>query len=167
MELLTPGIGLIFWQIVVFLCLVFVLKRYAWRPILGALRTREEDVAQALAQAQEAQSQVKAVQADNARLHQEALAARDALLKQAREAAERLTQEAQAKAEASATQILTQAQNQIAQQQAAARAQINELVVDLSMQISQLVLRQELLDTTNSEALSKRYLADIQDIQAS
>ena len=80
MELLTPGIGLIFWQAIVFLALVFILGRYAWRPILGAIKVREQSIAQALGAADQAQAQRVAVEEENKRLFIQAVAERDKLL---------------------------------------------------------------------------------------
>ena len=85
MDLVTPEFGLIFWTSITFLVLLFILKKFAWKPILGAVSEREKGIKDALASAVEARKEMENLQADNERILKEARAEREAMLKDARE----------------------------------------------------------------------------------
>ena len=89
MELLTPGVGLIFWQTVVFLILLFLLSKLAWKPILSSLKEREETIRTSLDMAEKAKQEMAALKADNEILLKEAREERDKILRDARDAANR------------------------------------------------------------------------------
>lgn len=90
MDLITPEVGLIFWQTIVFLVLMLILAKFAWKPILGAVRTREESINEALASAEDARKEMQNLKADNEKLLQEARAERDEILKEARQLKEKM-----------------------------------------------------------------------------
>ena len=85
MDLVQPGFGLVFWTAITFLLLLFILRKFAWKPILGAVSDREEGIKKALASAEKARLEMQNLQADNERILKEARAEREALLKEARE----------------------------------------------------------------------------------
>ena len=85
MELVTPQIGLIFWTSLSFLILMFLLKKFAWAPILGAVKNREASIREALESAENARAEMANLHADNERILKEARAERDAMLKDARD----------------------------------------------------------------------------------
>ncbi len=109
MDLLTPGTGLILWQIFVFLLLVLLLAKFAWKPILGSLKEREESIQQALDSAEKAKIEMAALKSDNEKLLREAREERDKILREAREAANRLHDQAQADAKKNADKIIEDA----------------------------------------------------------
>ena len=84
MELLTPGFGLVVWTVITFLILFFLLKRFAWKPILGAVHDRETSIKSALDSAEAARREMENLQADNERIPQEARTERDSIIKEAR-----------------------------------------------------------------------------------
>ena len=113
MDLITPDIGLFFWQTVVFLVLIFIMAKFAWKPILGAVKEREDSINNALASAENARKEMQNLQADNEKLLHEARAERDAILKEAREIKERVIADASTEAQAKADKIVAQALSNI------------------------------------------------------
>src|SRR5262245_19573848 len=109
MVLVTPQIGLIFWLVVTFVTALFILKKFAWKPILKALQDRETSIADALNTAQKAKEEMAALKADNEKLINEARMERDKMIKEARETKEHLISDAKQKAQAEAAKILASA----------------------------------------------------------
>lgn len=107
MELLTPGTGLIIWQTFVFLLLVLLLARFAWKPILSSLKEREQSIQSALDTAEKARAEMTRLQADNEKLLKEAREERDKMLKEAREVTNRMKEEAQLDAKRQPIKLLT------------------------------------------------------------
>ena len=103
MDLLSPGTGLIVWQFVIFVGLFFLLKAYAWKPILASLKEREESIQNALDSAEKAKAEMASLKSDNEKLLKEAREERDRILQHAREAAARLHDEAQTSAKKNVT----------------------------------------------------------------
>lgn len=110
MDLVTPEFGLIFWTSITFLVLLFILKKFAWKPILGAVSEREKGIKDALASAVEARKEMENLQADNERILKEARAEREAMLKDARELKNKMIDDAKQDAKIEANKLITQAQ---------------------------------------------------------
>ncbi len=161
MDLLTPGTGLIFWQALTFLVVVFLLGRFAWKPILSALEAREFSIEEALKSAEKAKEEMEKLQANNEKLLQEARIERDQLIKDAQVAAATIRDEAKLQAEESANKIMIDARAEIEQQKNAAISEVKNLVADLSLNIAEKVLRKELSDKKSQESLIKDYVKDI------
>src|SRR5690606_41686180 len=98
MDLLTPGVGLIFWQLIGFLALLFILSKFAWRPITDALKSREESIESALAAADRAKTEMASLQAENEKLLQETRLERDKILREASATAKQLIDESREEA---------------------------------------------------------------------
>ena len=113
MELVTPEIGLIFWTTIVFLILLIVLKKYAWKPILSAVDERNKSIEDALRAADKAKNEILALNTDNERILIQAKKERDTLLKEGREIKDNIIAEAKVKAKVEADKILTTAKEQI------------------------------------------------------
>src|SRR6266566_5051755 len=113
MDLLTPGIGLIFWQSVVFIALFIFLAKFAWKPILSSLKEREESIQTALDQAERAKMEMASLKSDNEKLLKETREERDKILRDARAASNRLQEEAQASAKKTADKIIEDAKSVI------------------------------------------------------
>src|SRR3954469_21365624 len=109
MQLLTPGVGLIIWQLFVFLLLFFLLAKLAWKPILNSLKERELSIQGALDTAEKARLEMSQLKSDNEKLLKEAREERDRILKEAREVSNRLKEEAQVEAKKSADRIVEDA----------------------------------------------------------
>ena len=144
MDLITPGLGLVFWTAITFLCLLFILKKFAWKPILGAVSDREKSIKDALASADKAKEEMQNLQSDNEKLLKEARAERDALLKEAREIKDTIIAEAKDDAKEVAAKLIENAQASIEQEKQAALAELKKQVADLSIGIAESVLKKEL-----------------------
>ena len=151
MELITPSIGLIFWTSLTFLILIFLLGKFAWKPILGALKEREESIKGALNAAADAKAQMADLTAQNEKLLLEAKSERDALLKEAKLQATQMIESAKAGASEEANAIIIKAQEAIASEKNAAIAQIKEEAISLSIEVAQKVLQRELSDKSSQE----------------
>jgi F-type H+-transporting ATPase subunit b len=138
------SLGLFFWQSVLFVGLILLLKKFAWKPILEAVNDREEGIKDALASAEEAKKEMQNLTADNATLLKEARAERDAMMKDAREIKEKMISEAKDEAKGEATKMIELAKASIEQETQAALAHLKKEVGELSITIAEAVIRKEL-----------------------
>ncbi|WP_299121163.1 F0F1 ATP synthase subunit B [uncultured Winogradskyella sp.] len=144
MELIKPGFGLVFWTLITFLILLFILRKFAWKPILGAVSEREEGIKDALASAENARKEMENLTADNERILQEARAEREAMLKDARDMKNKIVSDAKDEAQAQASKMIEQAQLAIESEKKAAMAELKSHVAGLSLDIAEKVVRDEL-----------------------
>jgi len=144
MDLITPGLGLVFWTAITFICLLIILKKFAWKPILGAVSDREKSIKEALASAEEAKKEMQNLQSDNEKLIKEARAERDAMMKEAREIKESIISEAKEEAKEVTAKLIEKAQASITQEKQAALAELKKQVADLSIGIAESVIKKEL-----------------------
>ena len=158
MELLTPSIGNIFWTAVVFLILVVLLSKFAWGPILAAVRTRETNIQDALNQAKLAKKEMEQLKADNEKIIREAKIERDAILKEAREIKDRIVEEAKVAAQTEGDKMLEAARQSILAEKNAAMADIKNQIGSLSVQIAESILKQKLENNDAQNALVENYL---------
>ena len=136
--------GLFFWQIILFVLLLILLRRFAWKPILKAVNDREEGIKNALAAAEEAKKEMQNVTADSEKLLQEARAEREAMLKEARQIKEKMIADAKEQAQVEGDKMIRAAQQSIEGEKNAAIADIKNQVASLSVEIAEKVLRDEL-----------------------
>ena len=153
MELVTPEIGLIFWTTIVFLILLFVLKKYAWKPILTAVDERNKSIEDALKSAEKAKKEMLALNTDNERILTEARKERDELLKEGREIKENIIAEAKDKSKIEAEKILTTAQEQINNEKMKAITELKNQVAEISIDIAEKILKSELSDKNKQKEL--------------
>ncbi len=144
MDLITPEFGLVFWTLITFLILLFILRKFAWKPILGAVSDREEGIKDALASAEKARQEMENLTADNERILQEARAEREAMLKDARDMKNKIVADAKDEAQAQASKMIEQAQAAIESEKKAAMAELKSHVAGLSIDIAEKVVRDEL-----------------------
>lgn len=161
MELVTPGIGLIFWQTVLFLLTLFVLARFAWKPIMASLHEREETIESALREADRARVEMQKLQSENQNLLAEARAERDRILREAQQAGNQLIEQAKQRSTEEGGRMINQARAEIDTQKRAALAEIKTLAGQLSVEIAEKVLRRELKDEAAQKALVTEYLKDV------
>jgi len=161
MELVTPQIGLIFWTSLSFLILMFLLKKFAWSPILGAVKEREVSIREALESADNARLEMANLQADNERILKEARIERDAMLKEARAMKENIVSEAKNKANAEADKLVAAAKVIIESEKNAAISELKDSVSALSIEIAEKVLRAELADSDKQKAYTEELLKDV------
>ncbi len=161
MDLVTPGIGLIFWQVVSFLILLIILKKYAWKPVLNAVKAREERIKSALESAEEAKQEMKQLKADNEIIIKEAKNERNKLLQEARDIKNQMIEDGKNQAGDEAEKIITAAKLKIESEKNSAISEIKELVATLSVEIAEKILTKELDDKKDQQALIKSSLEDL------
>ncbi len=144
MELVKPAFGLIFWMLISFGIIVFLLKKFAWPVILGALDERERSITEALNAAQRAKEEMAGLKADNEKLLLEARNQRDLILKEARDAKDSIINDAKAKATEEADRLRKIAREDIQNEKMAAITDLKNQVAMLSIQIAEKVIRQQL-----------------------
>ena len=156
------SLGLFFWQTLLFVGLLLLLAKYAWRPILSAVEDRENTIKDSLEAAEKAKADMEAVQADNKRILKEARAERDALLSEAKKTSTQIVNDAKEAAQAEADKIAVSAQEAIQQEKNAAINDIKAQVAGLSVDIAQKVLQGELADQKKQEQLVEKLVNDIE-----
>lgn len=161
MDLVTPEIGLIFWSSLIFIILLILLKKFAWSPILGALKTREESIQNALLSAEEAKKEMQNLQADNEKLLKEARAEREAMLKEAREIKDKMIADSKEQAKIEGDKMIKQAQSAIESEKKVALADIKNQVAELSVAIAEKVLKEQLSNKKEQLRLVENLLDDI------
>lgn len=160
MDLVTPSLGLIFWQTLTFLIVLFVLSRVAWKPIMQTLKEREDTIETALKSAEAARNEMQSLQANNEKMLQEARIERDRILKEAQSTSAALIAEAKDKANVEGTRMIDAARQAINTEKAAAMADLKNYVATLSIDIAEKVLRKELADAPAQKALVQGFLTD-------
>ena len=161
MELVNPGIGLIFWMMVAFLGIMFILGKYAWKPILSALKEREVSIHEALSSAEKARKEMEKLHFSNEKLLQEAKNERDAILGEARKIRETIIEESKMKANEEANRIVNSAKESIQYEKMAAMTELKDQVASLSLEVAKKVLKRELSDPAKQEAFVKELMKDI------
>lgn len=161
MDLLTPAFGLIFWQTIIFLVVLFVLGKFAWKPILGALKTREDSIDEALRSAEKAKEDMSNLKADNEKLLAEAKKERDKMLKGAAKIALELKDQGKKDAKVIGEKMIEEARASIESEKNDAIRQIKDQVAELSIQISEKLLKKNLSDDKSQQELIKIYMKDI------
>ena len=158
--LVTPGIGLIFWTSVVFIVLLVVLKKYAWTGIMAALKERAKFIQDSLDSADKAQEEMKALQASNENLLQEARIERDKMFAEAKTAINKLHEESKETATAEYTKIVESAKGEIERQKREALADVRNQVAEFSLQIAEKLLRKNFDNQDAQKQLIETYLND-------
>ena len=161
MDLITPSIGLVFWTSLVFIILLFLLAKYAWKPILGAVSAREEKINNALEAAEKAQKDMQELQSKNEGLLKEARAERDAMLKESKELATKLVEDAKAQSKVEAAKIIEDARQSIELEKSAAIAELKSQVASISLEIAERILEGELASDAKQKALADKLAEDI------
>lgn len=160
MELITPEFGLIFWTGISFLILLFILKKFAWKPILNSVNTREQSIKDALAAAEAAKREMENLTADNERILKEARAERETLLKEAREIKTKMIADAEEDAKAKADKLIANAQAAIETEKKAAISELKAQVANLSLDIAEKVVKAELSNKDKQLKLVEDMLGD-------
>ena len=161
MDILTPDTGLFIFQTIAFILLLFVLGKFAWKPILNGLKEREDTIEGALLAAEQAKKDMEALSADNANLLAEARSERDAILKEAVAAASNIVEGAKEDTGKITAKMIEDAKSVIENEKRAALADVKTLVAKLSLEITERVLRKELSDKKAQESLVNDYVKDL------
>ncbi|UII28505.1 F0F1 ATP synthase subunit B [Fulvivirga maritima] len=152
--------GLFIMQAIIFLVLLFILGKFAWKPIIQSLKIREESIQEALDAAERAKQEMERLQSDNAKLLDEARHEREQILKDARHVANNLKEEASQDAEKQAKKILEDARLAIQTEKQAALTEVKNQVAKLSLQITEKLLRKELSDEKAQKELIEDFVKD-------
>jgi len=148
-------------QTVLFLILIFIMVKYAWKPITQALNDREEGIKNALDSAEEAKKEMQNLQSNNEQLLKEARAERDALMKEAREIKDKMISDAKDEAKEVAAKLIMNAQASIEQEKQAALSELKNQVAELSIGIAESVVKKELSDKKDQLKLVEDLLGDV------
>lgn len=158
MDLVTPGIGMIFWSTLFFLVLLFILGKFAWPAILTAVKARNESIRNALDAAERAKKEMAQLQSDNEKILLEAKAERDSMMKEAKEIKDLLIAEAKEKATEEANRIVHNAKESIQREKAAALNDMKEQMASLSVDIAEKILRIKLEDSKAQKELVEKLI---------
>ncbi|MBL7872815.1 MAG: F0F1 ATP synthase subunit B [Cyclobacteriaceae bacterium] len=161
MDLLTPGPGLVIWQLFVFILLVLLLGKLAWKPILTSLKEREESIQQALDSAENAKKEMASLKEDNEKLLRETRDERDKILRDARTAANRIHDDAQANAKKNADRLIEDAKSIIQTEKNAALREVKEQVAMFSLDIAEKLIKKNLSDDKSQKELANTFIKDL------
>ena len=156
----TAPESLIFWTTIIFVVFFILLKKFAWKPILGAVKSREESINNALESAEKAKLEMQNLQADNQKLLKEARAEREEMLKEARDIKNKMIDDAKGEAQAQANKMIEQATAAIESEKKAAMAELKGQVASLSLEIAEKVVRGELSNKDKQEQLVESMLSE-------
>ena len=144
MGLLTPDLGLFFWTLIAFLIVLFILKKYAWKPILKSLNDRETKIADSIATAEKVKEEMKQMQAQNESLLIQAREERTLMLKEAKETKDKIINEAKEQAKVEANRIMEDTRLQIERQKNAAMTEVKNEIGNLAVEVAEKILRKQL-----------------------
>lgn len=144
MDLLTPSFGLIIWTLLVFLIVFFILKKFAWKPILDSLGEREKNISDAILSTEKVKEEMKALKSENEILLTKAREERAVMMREAKETRDKIITEAKEIARQETNRIIADAQGAINQQKMAAITDLKNQVGNLVIEVSEKVLRREL-----------------------
>ena len=161
MQLLTPGFGLIIWTLLAFLIVFFILKKYAWKPILNSLNQREKGIADSLATAERVRAEMAELKSENEELLAQAREERAVMLKEARDIKERIVNDAKEQAKTEASKIMTETQQAIEQQKMAAMTDVKNQIGKMVIEVAEKILRKELGDKEAQEAHIKDLVDEV------
>lgn len=161
MELVTPGIGLLFWMTLSFGLLLFILGKYAWKPILKSIHEREDSIETALHSAEKAREDMLLLKADNELLLKQAREERDIMLRDARKMKEDILEEARGKANEQGQRIIESARESIQFEKLAAITELKNQIAIFSIEIAEKVIEQELSDKAKQKQFTEKLIEKI------
>lgn len=159
--LITPALGQIIWGGLVFIILLILLKKFAWKPMLTAVNEREKSIAESIALADSTKAEMKQLQAQNENLLRDARIERDNMIKEATETGKRIIQESKDAAKVQFDKIVAEAQIVIQTEKAAAISDLKTQVAALSLEIAEKVIKGELSSSDKQKALADKLAGDI------
>lgn len=161
MDLLTPDLGLFVWTSIAFLLVFFILRAFAWKPILKSLTERETGIADAIASADRLKKEMSQMQAENEKIMAEARAERAAMLKEAKETKDSIINKAKEETKVVADKMIAEAQQQIQQQKMAALTEVKNEMGQLAVAVAEKVLRQQLATAESQNSYAKLLAEEI------
>lgn len=161
MGLVTPDYGLLFWMVLTFLVVLYILKKFAWGPILTSLKAREDSIEEALDAAEKAREEMGKLKADNEKILAEARNERSQMLKEAKDLQQKMIDEAKQKAAQEADKMIEAARRSIENEKEAAISEMKENIASLSILIAEKILKKQLEDPHKQKELMDQYLKNI------
>jgi len=161
MDLVSPNPGLILWTAITFLILLFILRKYAWKPILKAVTDRETSIESALLKAEAVREEMSRLTSENEALLRQARAERDAILADATKVKNQIISEAKDSAQKEGAKMLDKARMEINNQKLIAIADVKNQVASLSLEIAEKVLRKQFEDQKKQDELVKELLKEV------
>ncbi len=161
MDLVTPDLGLLFWTGIVFSLLLFLLAKFAWKPMLKAVNDREQKIAESLELADKTKAEMKALQAQNEDLLKQARAERDSIVKDAKETASKMVEDAKNAAKSEAEKVMASAREAIQSEKAVAIADLKNQVATFSLEIAEKLVRTDMASNENQKALAEKLAAEV------
>src|ERR1700744_1142378 len=161
MDLVTPNLGLVFWTTLCFAILLFILAKFAWKPILASINEREKSIESALSMAEAAKEEMARLTSENDALLKEARAERDLILREAKQMKDQIVNEAKDAAQAEGARIIERAKLEIDNQKAIAMADVKNQVANLSIEIAEKILRKQFEDQKKQDALVADLLKEV------
>jgi F-type H+-transporting ATPase subunit b len=161
MQLLTPAFGLIIWTLLAFLIVFFILKKFAWKPILNSMNQREKGIADSLATAEKIKLEMSQMKSENEALLVKAREERVQMLKEAKETKDKIINEAKEQAKVETNKIIADAQSVINQQKMAALTDLKNQVGTLVVEVSEKILRRELSNRQEQEKYIKQLAENV------
>ena len=155
------SVGLFFWQTLLFLVLLFLLRKFAWKPILNAVNEREDSIKDALNSAEEAKKAMAELKSNNEDLLKEARAERDEMLKEARDIKDTIVSDAKLTASNEAEKIVASARESIQHEKMAAITELKNQVASLSIEIAEKILKDELSSADKQKVIIDNVVKDI------
>ena len=155
------SVGLFVWQSLIFIVLIFLLKKFAWKPILTSVEDREEGIRTALDEAKAAKEEMAQLKSANEDLLKSARAEKEAMLQEAREIKEKIVGEATSIAKEEAAKITTVAKESIEAEKQKAMVEIKNQVAEMSIDVASLILKENLSSDANQKALAEKYVKDL------
>lgn len=161
MDLLTPSFGLFFWTLIAFLTVIFLLKKFAWKPILDALHERESSIADSIASAEKVKAEMNNMKSEHETLLNQAREERSLLLKEAKDAKEKIINDAKDAAKEEANKIMAETRQQIEFQKNAAMIDVKNQIGSLVIEVAEKVLRKEMSNKSEQEAYISKLAGEI------
>ena len=161
MGLVMPDFGLLFWMVVSFSLLMWLLKKFAWKPILNALSAREDSIEKALQSAELAKNEMVKLQAGNEKLLKEAMLERERIVKEARELKDSIVRDAKNQAVIEANKVMEEAKSAIQRERAEAVSEMKSVISSFSIEIAEKILKEHLSDNKKQKDLVNNYLENI------
>jgi F-type H+-transporting ATPase subunit b len=160
-SLASPAIGTVFWTTLIFLLFFFLLSKFAWKPILSAVKARDEIIKGSLESAEKAREDMKRLQADNETILKKAREEREIILKEGRDMRDKMINEAKGKASEEGEKLIEKARESIEREKNKALAEIHEQVAYLSVEIASKLLGERLKESEQQSRLIETYLKDM------
>ena len=156
----TSPESLVFWTTLIFVVFFLLMRKFAWKPILGAVKGREDSINNALLAAENAKKEMQNLKSDNEKLLAEARAERDLMIKEAREIKEKMIADAKSEAQAQGEKMIESAKASIESEKNAAMAELKNQVSTLSLEIAETLLKGELSNKEAQTKLVEKMLGD-------